>query len=634
MSISETTPLSDWRRAVARFFGPQGAGTNTRRETGRQKLTFDCIEPRLLLNADLAALAAAPPPPPPPPQAQEIVVQVAVDTAAKASAPLSATQGSASAAFNRFSSSDGYFADPSAIGGTPDTGGTPETGAAPEPVPSDAESSLITAPFRSPWGSGKGFPSAPKDGHHNGGPSGEDLAEVSPGGTPAPIVVEKTIAETLALNAGEVSGAGALQTRDTAANVQALTPAEIGALAAKGVTRLTASDSGVTLSAAQAIALETAQIAVSTPAGENVRISDTVANLQKLTSAQISKLSAIGATEQVSRNGTDSYTALQTRDTAAHVQALTPAEIGALAAKGVTRLTASDSGVTLSAAQAIALETAQMAVSTPAGEHVRISDTAGNLQKLTSAQISKLSAIGATELFSRNGTVSYTASQTSALTAGGVSTTGTSRVIQNFDDGSFLVYRDGVLIQQKSVLPGGGYLMYYGNLKGRDYTSISYLYDESGTRIVTTLDNVDGSGALRVLPSGATITVGGGILSVQTPDRQGEDGFSVKTRAQQTINISGTSDETVVFGQDFGQVTLIGFRATSKNHALRFDSANFDYLAPEMTQAQKVAALVDHGAIVQDGVNTRITDTHGNVVTLKGLPRRALLANQSAIAFS
>jgi hypothetical protein len=313
MSISETTPLSDWRRAVARFFGPQGAGKNTRRETGRQKLTFDCIEPRLLLNADLAALAAPPPPPPPqaqaivvqvavdtaaktsaplsatqgsasaalaaitsrsfagdlsatagipappPPQAQEIVVQAAVDTAARASAPLSATQGSASAAtdaFNRFSSFDGSFENPN--GGSPVTGGTPETGPAPEP--GDAESSLITAPFRNPWGSGKGIPSAPKDGHHNGGPSSEDLAEVSPGGTPAPEVVEKTIAETLALNAGEVSGAGAFQTRDTAAHVQALTPTEIGALAAKGVTRLTASDSGVTLSAAQAIALETAQI--------------------------------------------------------------------------------------------------------------------------------------------------------------------------------------------------------------------------------------------------------------------------------------------------------------------------------------------------------------------------------------
>jgi hypothetical protein len=81
---------------------------------------------------------------------------------------------------------------------------------------------------------------------------------------------------------------------DTAAQIETLTAAEISALPGVGVTAIDATDASVTLTVAQAVALEGVSIPVAAPAGDSVTISDTVANLLKLTAGELAGLPAIG----------------------------------------------------------------------------------------------------------------------------------------------------------------------------------------------------------------------------------------------------------------------------------------------------------------------------------------------------
>lgn len=70
-----------------------------------------------------------------------------------------------------------------------------------------------------------------------------------------------------------------------------------------GPWEISSSDATLAITTAQAIVFEAAHIASSAPSGDQVGISDTAAHLQALTAAQITGLSAIGATSVVSNNG-------------------------------------------------------------------------------------------------------------------------------------------------------------------------------------------------------------------------------------------------------------------------------------------------------------------------------------------
>ena len=230
---------------------------------------------------------------------------------------------------------------------------------------------------------------------------------------------------------------------DAAANIQTLTATQIAGLANLHVTQIAASDASVSLTVAQAKALETAAIPVATPSLSHVSISDTAANLQTLTAAQITGLPAIGVSGLTSNNGSVVLTAAKAlalegvalkvtppsgskvliSDLAANIAAMSASQMAALSATGVSGITATDTGVTLSLAQGLALESPAIKISVPTGSAFTISDTASDIQALTATQIAGLKTIGATALTATDANVVLTIAQAAALETAGVKLT-------------------------------------------------------------------------------------------------------------------------------------------------------------------------------------------------------------------
>jgi hypothetical protein len=230
-----------------------------------------------------------------------------------------------------------------------------------------------------------------------------------------------------------------------------------------------------------------------------VTISDTaanvVANLNALNAdAQVSSITltdpgtpTLSLTVQQAVNDkqtlkeiTTPYT-IQVLDTAANIETLTTSQISGLAAHHATQIVASDTNVMLTAAQAVALEKAHILVSAPSGHDVTLSDTAAHLQSLTTTQISGLSAIGVAGLYSNNANVTYSAAQTSALLAGNesVAVSGTHIITETFTNAATVAYA--------SNGSGGGTLALGGN--GLTVTSgASSLSVTGGTETLTLTD--------------------------------------------------------------------------------------------------------------------------------------------------
>ena len=118
----------------------------------------------------------------------------------------------------------------------------------------------------------------------------------------------------------EAQGYSQFEVIDTAVNIEALSAPQIASLALMPVEQIQAVDNSVSLSAAQAIALEAGDVVVTAPSSDTVTLMDTVANLEGLTGAQLSALTGIGVT------------AVTVADTAANLLAVTSADTAALAA--------------------------------------------------------------------------------------------------------------------------------------------------------------------------------------------------------------------------------------------------------------------------------------------------------------
>ncbi len=149
--------------------------------------------------------------------------------------------------------------------------------------------------------------------------TGPAAAHLSRGGiavTGAPVSASGTVAMVNALSRSKastlVSQGYALAVLDTAADIRAMTVAQIHALSARNVPQINASDRTVSLRVAQVSALEAAGAKVSAPASDAVLIVDTAAQLETLTASQIDGLLAIGVTGLVSMDANVRYSSTQT----------------------------------------------------------------------------------------------------------------------------------------------------------------------------------------------------------------------------------------------------------------------------------------------------------------------------------
>jgi uncharacterized alkaline shock family protein YloU len=275
-------------------------------------------------------------------------------------------------------------------------------------------------------------------------------------------------------------------------------------------------------------------------------------------------------------------------DTAAHIQALTAAQIAGFGALHVTQISANDTNVGLTVAQAAALETANIHVFAPTATGVTISDTAANLQALTATQISELPGIGVAGLNSNNANVTFSATQTSAIVSANLSLSAstTHTVAETFTNGA--------VITSASNGAGGGNLTLSTNANG-----------------VTVSDSAS---ALNVTAGAETVPL--------TP------------YATESIGAAGRTSDTFAFGPAFGQDTILGFAATGVGHdLLQFEASMFSYLTPEMTQAQELAAVLSHATA--SGLNTTISDTLASrdSLTLNSVTVATLTANPADFKF-
>ncbi len=238
-----------------------------------------------------------------------------------------------------------------------------------------------------------------------------------------------------AANIGETNGSGGL------------TATQIDALKAYGVTKISSNDGPITLSVAQALELNADQISIAAFQNQGVTLSDSVANIQGLTPSQLGGIVAMGVTQIRSTDDpavtpftlnvqqavalgsapthvtvTDAQgNLINVADTAANIgvtngtPALTPAQIDSLAMLGIKGIVSTDAApLLLSGAELAELLAKNIAFSAP-NSTITLDDTAGDIANLTAQQIAGLVQDGIFQIQSTDNSVTLSAPQAAAL---------------------------------------------------------------------------------------------------------------------------------------------------------------------------------------------------------------------------
>ena len=125
-----------------------------------------------------------------------------------------------------------------------------------------------------------------------------------------------------------------------------------------------------------------------------------------------------------------------------------------------------------------------------------------------------------------------------------------------------------------------------------------------------------------------TVTRGSGAETLQSGSSQ----FSLGYHSTETIKAAGVGDETFVFGSNWGNETITGFVASGANaDAIKLPTSSFSYLAPSMTQAQDLDAVLSHASSSGSGIT--FSDSFGDKLTLSGLTASTITANASHFSF-
>jgi hypothetical protein len=234
-----------------------------------------------------------------------------------------------------------------------------------------------------------------------------------------------SVAQLNALGSTVLTGSDAVTLRDTGSTLDALSAADIAALAGKRVDVLDASDNVLALSLAQYQALGT----VTLRSTDTVTLADAGDNLAALTPARMSLLASRGidridatddaltlslaqfqALGSIQLTGGDTVTLA---DTGASLAAMSAGAIGALEAAGIDRLDATDDVLSLTAARAAALGS----VVVDAGDSVTLADSGAAIGALTAAQIADIAGSGVDRIDSTDNTLTLTVAKYQALGA-------------------------------------------------------------------------------------------------------------------------------------------------------------------------------------------------------------------------
>jgi hypothetical protein len=276
--------------------------------------------------------------------------------------------------------------------------------------------------------------------------AGDGIAELA--GTVGPL--DLTAAQAAAAAAAHVTlvdNAGTVAVDDTDTDIDDLTPQQIAEIGDDGVDDFTSDNSTLTLTVAQGLAAIDDNIDKDTaPSGDPVAIADTADAIQALTTDQIAALGKAGFDELESNDGSLDFSVDQAYaivnanmtvaapddelvlvlDTAGAIEGLTAAWITALGNDGFGGLASNDGGLTLTVAQALAVDGAGMTVAAPDDQAVAVYDDAQPIDALTADQITALGQDGFTALASNDDGLDFTVPQ--ALSIIGVSMSVTAPV--------------------------------------------------------------------------------------------------------------------------------------------------------------------------------------------------------------
>ncbi|MGV3551439.1 hypothetical protein [Rhizobium sp.] len=221
--------------------------------------------------------------------------------------------------------------------------------------------------------------------------------------------------------------------KDLAINIEAMTAADIEAVAGINVDSINAVNDQLALSIVQLNALATYTITLT--GADEVTLADTAAKIGALSTTAIASLGgqgvdAVDATDDVLTLTLGQFNAfvnasidvaandvVTIRDAAAALIALTGAQLAALATNGADYLDAIGDIVTLTASQAKAIANSGLAFVD--GDNVTLADIGSNILALTAAEFAKLKAAGVDAIDILDGSISLTVAQ-----AVGLATTG------------------------------------------------------------------------------------------------------------------------------------------------------------------------------------------------------------------
>ena len=170
------------------------------------------------------------------------------------------------------------------------------------------------------------------------------------------------------------------------------------------------------------------------------------------------------------------------------------AQLGTLKTEGITALEFTNASLTVTAAQALNLESAGIKLAVPSGQHGIISDSGAALAALSTDQIAGLARIGITELTATSN-VSFSVAETNALLGGGFTIAATA----------------GHSVTEYSASGYDTRTFSGGTFNGTQYAScdIAYnaakqhvsetLYDSGGTIVASEIWSYDTNGSLTEL---------------------------------------------------------------------------------------------------------------------------------------
>ena len=152
-------------------------------------------------------------------------------------------------------------------------------------------------------------------------------------------------------------------------------------------------------------------------------------------------------------------------------------------------------------------------------------------------------------------------------------------------------------------------------ITGLKYTSDTFIYSTSNTLVASAFNLKTGAGAMTLNASGVTVSAASGSLAVSN----GADTFALTSHAVETVTATGRTSEIFAFNSGFGSETISGFTAgTSGSDVLSLKLNMFNGLSSTNTAAQNAAILINNNAIVQSGTSVLITDLNHDTITLAG----------------